>query len=66
MKPSGIVNESCIQVMLTGDGTRVSYSMHILVIAFTRGNENPNSPWEKHVIAMLNILKRNVNIYLKH
>jgi len=52
--------EACIQVKLTGDGTRVSYSMHILVIAFaiSDGNENPNSPGGNHVIAMLNTLEK--------
>ena len=49
-------NESSIKVKITGDGTKVSRSMHILVLAFTilDGNENPNSPTGNHVIAMFN------------
>ena len=55
MYPS-IKEESLIRVKITGDGTKVSRSMHILVIAFTIlvGLENPNSPCGNHVIAMLN------------
>ena len=51
-----IKDEPYIAVKLTGDGTKVSRSMHILVIAFTilDGCENPNSPNGNHVIAMLN------------
>ena len=46
----------CIRVKITGDGTQISRSMHILVIAFTISNEseNPNSPGGNHVIALLN------------
>ena len=49
-------NESTIKVKITGDGTQVSCSMHVLVLAFTilDGNENPNSPSGNHVIAMFN------------
>ena len=38
-----IKEESCIQIKITGDGTKV---MHILDVAFSilEGNENPNSP----------------------
>ena len=51
-----IKEEPLIRVKITGDGTKVSRSMHILVIAFTTlvGLENPNSPCGNHVIAMLN------------
>ena len=51
-----IKDEPYIAVKLTGDGTKVSRSMHILVIAFTilDGCVNPNSPNGNHVIAMLN------------
>ena len=51
-----LVNESTINVKITGDGTQVSRSMHILVLAFTilDGNANPNSPSGSHTIAMLN------------
>jgi len=47
-----------IQVKITGDGTYVSRSMHILVIAFTivnvLGEEFPNSPRGNHVLALIN------------
>ena len=48
--------ESSVKVKITGDGTQVSCSMHILVLAFTilDGNENPNSSSGNHTIAMLN------------
>ena len=51
-----IKEESCIRIKITGDGTKVSKSMHILVIAFSvlDGNENPNSPGGNHVITLLN------------
>ena len=55
-KHPSIKDEAYIRVKLTGDGTRVSRSMHIIVIAFSilNGNENPNSPGGNHVIALLN------------
>ena len=55
-KNPGIKDDTCIRVKITGDGTQVSRSMHILVIAFTiiDGTENPNSPVGNHVIALLN------------
>ena len=47
-----------IQVKITGDGTYVSHSMHILVIAFTivnvKGEEFPNSTRGNHVLALIN------------
>ena len=51
-----IKEEPLIRVKITGDGTKVSRSMHVLVIAFNilDGLENPNSPGGNHVIAMLN------------
>ena len=51
-----IKDDTCVRVKITGDGTNVSRSMHILVIAFTilDGSENPNSPGGNHVIALLN------------
>ena len=54
-KPS-IKDNTCIWVKITVDGTQVSRSMHILVIAFTilDGSENPNSPGGNHIIALLN------------
>lgn len=55
-KYPSIKDEEYIMVKLTGDGTRVSRSMHIVAIAFSilNGNENPNSPGGNHVIALLN------------
>ena len=55
-KNPGIQDDTCIRVKITGDGTQVSCSMHILVIAFTilDGTKNPNSPGGNHVIALLN------------
>lgn len=49
-------NESTVKVKITGDGTQVSRSMHVLVLAFTilDGDENPNSPSGNHIISMLN------------
>ena len=57
-KYPSINDEACIRVKLTGDGTQVSRSMHLVVIAFSIlnvGNENPNSPGGNHVIALVNI-----------
>ena len=55
-KFANIKDEPYVAVKITGDGTKVSRSMHILVIAFTvlDGMENPNSPIGNHVIALLN------------
>jgi len=56
-KYPSIEDEACIRVKLTGDGTRVSRSMHLVVIAFSIlnvENENPNSPGGNHVIALVN------------
>ena len=55
-KYPSIKEEPHIRVKITGDGTKVSRSMHILIIAFTilDGSENPNSPGGNHVLAMLN------------
>ena len=51
-----IKDEPYIRVKITGDGTRVSRSLHIIVIAFSilHGDENPNSPTGNHPIAILN------------
>ena len=53
-------NESTVKVKITGDGTQVSRSMHVLVLVFTSldGNENPNSPSGNHVIAMFNAAEK--------
>ena len=63
-KNPSIKNETSIRVKITGDGTQVSRSMHILVIAFTilDGSENPNSPTGNHVIAMLNAQEKYENL----
>jgi len=55
-KYPSIKDEAYIRVKLTGDGTQVSRSMHIIVIAFSvlYGDENPNSPSGNHAIALLN------------
>jgi len=55
-KYPSIKDEPYIRIKLTGDGTRVSRSMHVIVIAFSilLGDENPNSPSGNDVIAMLN------------
>jgi len=52
-KYPSIKDEAYVRVKLTGDGTRVSRSMHIIVIAFNVlcGDENPNSPSRNHAIA---------------
>ena len=47
-----------IKVKITGYGTIVSRSMHVLVIAFTlvnvKSEECPNSPRGNHVLALIN------------
>ena len=56
MKINPSLDESSLKVKITGEGTQVSCSMHVLVIAFTilDGNKNPNSPSGNHTTAMLN------------
>ena len=51
-----IKEESHIKVKITGDGTQVSHSMHVLVIPHTilNGSENPNLPGGNHIIVMIN------------
>ena len=51
-----IIESPLIKVKITGDGTCVSRSMHIVVIAFTiiGSKENPNSPGGNHVLALVN------------
>lgn len=53
---SSFTENSIVQVKITGDGTRVSRSMHCVVIAFTiiREVASPNSPSGNHTIAILN------------
>ena len=56
-KYPSIKDEACIRVKLTGDGTWVSRSMHLVVIAFSIlnvGNQNPNLPGGNHAIALVN------------
>ena len=47
---------SVVSVNVTGDGTRISKSMHYVVIAFTilREVASPNSPSGNHIVAILN------------
>ena len=47
---------SVVRVKITGDGTRISQSMHCVVIAFTilREVASPNSPSGNHTVAILN------------
>ena len=56
LRRSCLKNESTIKVKITGNGTQVSRSMHVLVLAFTilDGNENLSLPSGNHVIAMFN------------
>ena len=44
-----------IRIKITGDGTVISRSMHLVVIAFSllHEDENPNSPNGNHAIALL-------------
>ena len=59
-----IKEESHIRVKITGDGTQVSHSMHLLVFAFTilYGSDNPNSPGENHIIAMINSQEKYIHL----
>ena len=45
-----------VKVKITGDGTCVSRSMHVVVIGFTLigTKEYPNSPHGNHVLALIN------------
>ena len=45
-----------IRVKVTGDGTRISHSMHAVVMAFVvvEDGANPNSPGGNHTIAIFN------------
>ena len=62
------VDKTCFltNVKIIGDGTQVSQSMHILVLAFTilEGNANPNSPSGNHTNAMPNAQEKYE--YLSH
>lgn len=46
----------CLKVKITGDGTSVSCSMHLVVIAFTlvEDEPQPNAPKGNHTIALIN------------
>ena len=48
-----------IRVKITGDGTTISRSIHLVVIAFSLigFNENPSSPYGCHTIALLNTIE---------
>ena len=51
-----ITQSPLLKVKITGDGTCVSRSMHVVVIAFTiiGTKEHPNSPGGNHVLALIN------------
>ena len=54
-----------IRVKITGDGTCVSRSVHLVVIAFSLidfNNENPSSPYGCHVIALMNATENYENL----
>ena len=53
-----------IKVKITGDGTSVSRSMHLVVIAFTlvEDEPNPNAPKGNHTIALLNTMEEYDNL----
>ena len=54
-----------IRVKITGDGTCVSRSVHLVVIAFSLidfNNENPSSPYGCHVIALINATENYENL----
>ena len=54
-----------IRVKITGDGTCVSRSVHLVVIAFSFidfNNENPSSPYGCHVIALINATENYENL----
>ena len=51
--PSAI-KDGRVRVKITGDGTRISNSMHSVVIAFVVIEEQLNSPSGNHTIALLN------------
>ena len=54
--PSFALRKS-IRVKITGDGTVVSRSLHLLVVAFSIvdvNEENPNAPSGNHIVALLN------------
>ena len=46
----------CLKVKITGDDTSISCSIHLVVIAFTlvENEPQPNSPKGNHVIALIN------------
>ena len=46
----------CLKVKITGDGTSISRSIHLLVIAFTlvEDEPQPNFPKGNHAIALIN------------
>ena len=54
----------CIKVKITGDGTSVSRSMHLVVIAFTlvEDEPNPNAPRGNHTIALINTTEEYNNL----
>ena len=51
-----IVDSPLVKVKITGDGTCVSRSMHVVMIEFTiiGSKESPNSPGGNHVLTLIN------------
>lgn len=54
----------CLKVKITGDGMAVSRSMHLVVIAFTlvEDEPNPNAPRGNHTIALINTTENYDNL----
>ena len=54
----------CLKVKITGDGTSVSRSMHLVVVAFTlvEDESNCNSPKGNHTIALVNTTEQYDNL----
>ena len=52
-----------IRVKITGDGTSISRSVHLVVIAFSLvDDENASSPYECHVVALINTTENYENL----
>lgn len=64
-KPSFALRKS-ICIKITDDGTVVSRSLHLLVIAFSVLHEgkNPNSPNANHTIALLQTIENYDNMHV--
>ena len=52
-----------IRVKITGDGTSISRSVHLVVIAFSLvDDENASSPYGCHVVALINTTENYENL----